>query len=251
MLDHLIYQTPEILFVIGFLALLIWEIKSPNREYGFNRAWYRRLAILLGLSVALTQIVTPLLDRLIGEHVLSQTAQQFCAQQSAIVSGCIVYLSYTFINYWWHRARHHSDFLWRAFHQIHHSTHQLNTFTAFYAHPLDYLSTMLIINVLSAWVFGLDVTATAWATVISGFFEVWEHTNIRTPKWLGFIIVRPEMHRVHHEIHQHQRNYSIPLWDMLFGTYENSGRDVDCGFDHDLENHLQSMLLFEDAHRAK
>ena len=34
---------------------------------------------------------------------------------------------------------------------------------------------------------------------------------------------------------------------MLFGTYENSLRDVDCGFNADQERRLPAMLLFKDV----
>jgi len=35
--------------------------------------------------------------------------------------GVIGYLVSTFVFYWWHRWRHEVDWLWRGFHQIHHS----------------------------------------------------------------------------------------------------------------------------------
>lgn len=240
---------PDIFFVLGFLGLAVWEIATPNVKYRFDRYWYIRLGVLLVLSVGLTQVLNPLLQTLISDHILLGGFHSYLSTQAPILNGFLIYLIYTFINYWWHRARHSSHFLWRTFHQVHHSTHELKTWTAFYSHPFDYFSTILIINLLCSWVVGLDATSAAWATVISGFFEVWEHTNIRTPQWLGYFIVRPEMHRVHHEIHHHSKNYSIPIWDMLFGTYENSKRTVVCGFEEDLETHLKDMLLCKDVHQ--
>ena len=35
------------------------------------------------------------------------------------------YLAITFVYYWWHRARHQSDVLWRVLHQLHHSPARL------------------------------------------------------------------------------------------------------------------------------
>ena len=44
----------------------------------------------------------------------------------------------------------------------------------------------------------------------------------RTPRWLGYVIQRPEAHGLHHELGEHRRNYSdFPLWDMLTGTFVN------------------------------
>ena len=51
---------------------------------------------------------------------------------------------------------------------------------------------------------------------------VFQHANIRTPGWLGYIIQRPEQHCVHHERGVHAFNYAnLPLWDMVFGTFKN------------------------------
>ena len=39
---------------------------------------------------------------------------------------------------------------------------------------------------------------------------------------LGKVITRPESHSLHHERDVHARNYGdIPIFDMLFGTFEN------------------------------
>jgi sterol desaturase/sphingolipid hydroxylase (fatty acid hydroxylase superfamily) len=55
------------------------------------------------------------------------------------------------------------------------------------------------------------------------------------------------MHRIHHEKDRHTNNYGIPLWDIIFRTYENSTRFVECGFDIDKERKLLDMLLFKNV----
>ena len=166
-----------------------------------------------------------------------------------IAAGALVYLVTTFIYYWWHRARHHSDRLWLMFHQIHHSTHRLEAATAFYAHPSDFMANALIVSGVSYVLLGYGLEAAAWTSFWVGVFDLWEHTNIRTPRWLGYVVVRPEMHRVHHERDRHRSNYGIPIWDMLFGTYENSLRAVDCGFTPAQEGRIFEMLRFRSADR--
>ena len=86
------------------------------------------------------------------------------------------------------------------------------------------------------------MNSATWAALWVGLFEFWEHTNVPTPHWLGYIIVRPEMHRIHHERNRHENNYGLPIWDILFGTYENSSRTVECGFDVAAEKKLPAML---------
>ena len=49
-----------------------------------------------------------------------------------------------------------------------------------------------------------------------------QHANLRTPRWLGYLIQRPESHSVHHARGVHAFNYcDFPLIDMLFGTLRN------------------------------
>ena len=51
--------------------------------------------------------------------------------------------------------------------------------------------------------------------------------DVRMPIWLDkvlrWIVVTPDMHRVHHSIVPHETNsnfgFNLPWWDRLFGTY--------------------------------
>ncbi len=69
--------------------------------------------------------------------------------------------------------------------------------------------------------------------------------DIRTPRWLGYLIQRPESHCVHHQRGWHRNNYSdLPLWDILFGTFENPDASrYSCGFGVDAEQHVGTMLM--------
>ena len=75
------------------------------------------------------------------------------------------------------------------------------------------------------------------------------HMNVASPRWVGYFLSRPEMHRIHHELGVHKNNYAdLPLWDMLFRTYENpDNRAVECGFAPDREARVLDMLLLRDA----
>jgi sterol desaturase/sphingolipid hydroxylase (fatty acid hydroxylase superfamily) len=90
---------------------------------------------------------------------------------------------------------------------------------------------------------GVGRDAAAFAVLMTGFAELFYHWNVRTPYWLGFIVQRPESHCIHHEEGVHAYNYAdLPLWDMLFGTFQNPKRwDARCGFGAD-EARLREML---------
>jgi len=221
---------------------MLLERVNPLHPYSQDKLWVLRLIVLGGMGVTLTTITGAYILPLLGNVSLSGILSRFFSTKPAWLNGLFGYFCISFFVYWWHRLRHHSNFMWKVFHQIHHSTHRLQALTALYAHPSDFLANTFIINAVAYCLLGFDVNSAAWAALWVAIFEFWEHTNIPTPHWLGYIIVRPEMHRIHHERYRHTNNYGIPLWDLLFGTYENSSRKVDCGFESEAEKQLSKML---------
>jgi sterol desaturase/sphingolipid hydroxylase (fatty acid hydroxylase superfamily) len=165
--------------------------------------------------------------------------------------GILAYFIATFIFYWWHRWRHTNDYLWRHFHQIHHSAQRIEVITSFYKHPLEMFVNSVIGSLLVYSLLGLNAEAGAIYTLCTALGEFFYHTNIKTPKWVGYIFQRPEMHRIHHEYEKHTSNYGdIVWWDMLFGTYSNPKEfKTSCGFDMDKELKLADMLKFKDVHK--
>jgi sterol desaturase/sphingolipid hydroxylase (fatty acid hydroxylase superfamily) len=57
--------------------------------------------------------------------------------------------------------------------------------------------------------------------------SMFNHANIRIPlgidRVLRWLVVTPDMHRVHHSIQARETNsnfgFNLPWWDRLFGTY--------------------------------
>jgi len=72
---------------------------------------------------------------------------------------------------------------------------------------------------------------------------------VRTPRWIGYLIQRPESHCVHHRLGVHYYNYAdLPIWDMLFGTFRNPPKYMgDCGFESGADRRLGAMLAFADV----
>jgi sterol desaturase/sphingolipid hydroxylase (fatty acid hydroxylase superfamily) len=170
---------------------------------------------------------------------------------SPLSGGLIAYFIATFVFYWWHRARHEFDFLWVGFHQIHHSPQRLEVITSFYKHPGEMIVNSIIGSLLVYTVLGLTIEAGIIYTACTAIGEFFYHTNIKTPRWVGYIFQRPEMHRVHHEFNQHKNNYGdIVWWDMLFGTYDNPKKwNKTCGFIPEKEERLLNMLAYKDVHK--
>lgn len=131
------------------------------------------------------------------------------------------FLCSSLVAYGYHRAVHQSDRLWRWVHQLHHSPTRIEALTAFYVHPFDALLASLLNALVAYVVLGVHAPAAGLALLYVTLFNLIAHADVRTPQWLGFVVQRPEMHRLHHERGVHASNYGLPIIDMVFGTWRN------------------------------
>jgi sterol desaturase/sphingolipid hydroxylase (fatty acid hydroxylase superfamily) len=124
--------------------------------------------------------------------------------------------------------------------------------TSFYKHPGEMVVNSVIGSLLVYTLLGLSTEAAAIYTFFTAIGEFFYHTNVKTPRWVGFVFQRPEMHRIHHQHGRHKNNYGdITWWDMMFGTYENPKEwRGTCGFDDAKEEQLAAMLAYRDVHAA-
>ncbi|MGD2137803.1 MAG: sterol desaturase family protein [Gammaproteobacteria bacterium] len=159
-------------------------------------------------------------------------------------------LVYEFFHYWYHRAAHTWTWLWRAGHQMHHSAERLDAFGANYLHPFDTAMFTTISSLVLFPLLGLSVEAGVVAVLFLTFNAMFQHANIGTPHWLGYLIQRPESHNIHHRRGVHRYNYSdLPLWDMVFGTFRNP-RILEgnaCGFYPGASGRIPEMLAGRDV----
>ena len=93
--------------------------------------------------------------------------------------------------------------------------------------------------------------AGAWTSFFGAAGEYFYHSNIRTPKWVGWFLQRPEHHSIHHQLDVHKYNFGdITWWDRLFGTFKEAEGFVDrCGFPDRQEEKLLDMFRFKDVYR--
>jgi sterol desaturase/sphingolipid hydroxylase (fatty acid hydroxylase superfamily) len=237
-----ILELVALCFIPGFMLL---DLVYQGRPFEAPR-WYRLRGLLVtiavfGGSVAVTLFWGTLLQ---GVSLLDGTSL-------GIFGGAAVgILVYELCHYWYHRLAHRYDGLWLAAHQMHHSAEKVDAFGAYYLHPLD----VFFFTSASALVFfpllGLLPEAGAIAAVWLGFNAMFQHANVRTPHWLGYLVQRPESHILHHARGRHEYNYAnLPLWDMIFGTFSNP-RDVEgveAGFYNGASARLFDMLRGRDV----
>ena len=132
---------------------------------------------------------------------------------------------------------------------MHHSPQRIEILTAFYKHPLEIVAESMLAAALLYLCLGVSPRGVLVISIVSGVAGLFYHWNIATPRWLGYIVQRPESHCVHHETGVHAYNYSeLPLVDMLFGTFRNPARfDGQCGFGPRGETAIGGLLLGRDV----
>lgn len=229
------------------LFFIVLERVFPARQLPESPYWWLRIAIINTVQAVIVVTGGYTWESYLKQHSLFSISSII---PSNIFGGLLGYFAITFVFYWWHLARHKSDFLWRTFHQAHHSVNRIETLTSFYKHPLEIIVNSILMSFCCYILLGLNVTQTAWATIFSAVGEYIYHANIRTPRALGYFFQRPEMHRVHHKTGYHHSNYSdLPIWDMLFKTYSNPSNDIqNCGFTNNKELEIKSILFGKDLH---
>ena len=240
-------MTPFSLVFVFALLFFVLERLRPGRALPSSPGWYLR-----ALALNLAQLGIVLLAG-VTWSVWLQGPSLFRLAEAlpAPAQGFVAWFVGTFVYYWWHRARHASPLLWRGLHQIHHSASRIEAMTAFYKHPLE----IAINSVLSACIvfvlLGASPEGAVWYNVFAAFGEFWYHANLRTPRWSGWFLQRPEHHSVHHQFGVHHYNYGdITWWDRLFGTFrEAEDFSPRCGYEAPREQWLGRMLCFRDVNR--
>jgi sterol desaturase/sphingolipid hydroxylase (fatty acid hydroxylase superfamily) len=235
----------SLLVPVTWLVLFVLERIFPARTFPPIRgwAWIGAGALLL---IGVVQTVVPLLipaDWLAAHRVFDGT--RLGVAGGTVVGGLLATLAFALL----HRAFHRVPLLWRLFHQIHHSPQRVDIAGSAVFHVTEMALYALVSVALLTLVLGLDPVAAAAVGYYQAFLGIFEHANIRTPQWLGYVVQRPESHCVHHRRGMHTFNFSdFPLWDILLGSFRNP-REFrgEVGFDAPADGRVGAMLLFRDV----
>jgi sterol desaturase/sphingolipid hydroxylase (fatty acid hydroxylase superfamily) len=231
-----------------FILLLSIESRYTSRKFPTMPHW-RRTGPLFLTMVLVVGSTLPILIPITWLQQHSLVSLNHLGLW-AIPAGV---LCVTFAGYWLHRALHRFDWLWLGAHQLHHSPNRVDLMGAYFAHPLEIILKVTSSSLITCFVLGLSPLA---AAIVSGWValtSLFQHTNIDTPRWLGYFVQRPESHCLHHEHQVHGRNYSdLPLWDMLFATFVNPDKFTGkVGFHLNPAPSVLDLLLMRDAHKIK
>ena len=130
--------------------------------------------------------------------------------------------------YWQHVAFHHIPFLWQ-FHKVHHVDRDIDVTTATRFHPIE-IAISLIYKMAVVLCLGPSVIAVIAFEILLNGCALFNHANLRLPRTfdaaLRYIIVTPDMHRVHHSVLHQETNsnygFCLSLWDRLFKSYTHA-----------------------------
>jgi sterol desaturase/sphingolipid hydroxylase (fatty acid hydroxylase superfamily) len=204
--------------VLGLFAVFALVDQLGRRNAFPDVRFWRVMGVVSFLLYYVIATYAPFLwDSWLGAHTLFDLSGLNIALQ--VLIGFLVI---EFGIYFWHRTMHSWDPLWRVTHQMHHAAERVDIWGAYYFHPIDMLGWALLGSLCLVGIVGLTPEAALVVAVLSTIPGMFQHANIRTPHWLGYVVQRPESHLIHHERGVHAYNYGdIPLPDMIFGTFRN------------------------------
>lgn len=212
-------------FGVALLAGLLVEAIGPFRWQAM-RTRCRRWAINGGLALvngpilfATPSAVAWALEQLGGGiALLDRMDAGFWASALATL------LAVELVSYWLHRAYHAIPFLWQ-FHAVHHSDTAPDVTTTHRHHPGE-----AVIGAIAAlptfWLLGPSFESSVAVTIFWAAVATFSHVNVSVgetaQRLIGWAIVTPDYHRVHHSADANYANTQfgtvIPLYDYLFGT---------------------------------
>ena len=236
---------PVSLYILAMYAvLIIWEAAFPARKLPYIAYWkIKGIVSFFFFFFLSTYLPLWYAAWLPTSHLIN------LSEINPVIAGIAGVLVYELGMYVWHRSMHKSDKLWKIFHQMHHSAERLDTYGAFYFSPFDMIGFTLLGTICFSFIMGLPPQSITLILLVTNFFSIFQHANIKTPSWLGYIIQRPESHAIHHAKGVHAFNYSdLPLFDILFGTFKNPEKYVEeTGFYQGASERIGDMLLFRDV----
>ena len=210
-----------------FIVMALWEFLAPRRNQLDSRQvrWPSNLAVVL-VDTLLLRIALP--TTAVGLAFAVQGIGWGFFNIVAVPDWLGIFASVVVLDlaiYLQHVAFHAVPMFWRL-HRMHHADLAFDVTTGVRFHPFEILLSMLIKFAVIA-LLGAPPVAVLIFEVLLNATSMFNHGNVRIPAWidhiLRWIIVTPDMHRVHHSMLKHETDsnfgFNLSCWDRLFRTY--------------------------------
>jgi sterol desaturase/sphingolipid hydroxylase (fatty acid hydroxylase superfamily) len=212
-----------------FAVMAAWEILAPCRSQRLarGRRWPSNIGVVI-LDTILVRLVFP--TTAVGVALIAEAQGWGLLHTLALpmwVSLTVAIVALDLAIYLQHVLFHAVPALWRL-HRMHHADLEFDLTTGARFHPIEILLSMgMKLGVVAA--LGAPAAAVLMFEVLLNATSMFNHSNVRMPAWLDrglrWIIVTPDMHRVHHSIVARESNsnfgFNLSWWDCLFGTYRD------------------------------
>jgi len=209
-----------------FIAVAIWETLSPRRRLTTSKIlrWVSNISITL-IGTAIVRGLYPVLAVTFAANgttlgILNQAPLPYVLK---VIFGI---LALDLVIYGQHIMFHSLPLLWRL-HMMHHADLDIDVTTGLRFHPIEVVLSMGI-KIGAVIIIGPPALAVILFEIFLNGTSMFNHGNIRIPldldRVLRFMVVTPDMHRVHHSVIIKETNsnfgFNFPLWDRFFGTYK-------------------------------
>ncbi len=230
MSDFILAREPVIrlsAFLGILIAMAVWEAAAPRRLRAVSRwvRWPSNLGLVV-LNTIVLRLTIPVAA--VGVAVLGEQ-RGWGLLNNVVLPGwgriAIAILMLDLVIYLQHVLFHAVPALWRL-HRMHHAGLDFDVTTGARFHPIEILLSMgLKLAVVAA--LGAPPIAVLVFEVVLNATAMFNHGNVglseRLDRILRWIVVTPDMHRVHHSVVPRETNsnfgFNLPWWDRLFGTY--------------------------------
>jgi sterol desaturase/sphingolipid hydroxylase (fatty acid hydroxylase superfamily) len=224
-------------FLTVLTAMALWERIAPRRSLALPRStrWFSNLGLMVLGSVA-ARLLMPVAATGVALFAARQGSGLF--NQIAAPAWVALVVSVVALDaaiYLQHLMFHAVPILWRL-HLVHHADVDFDTSTGVRFHPIEIVVSLLI-KCAVILLLGPPVAAVILFEVLLNATALFNHGNVRLPRALDrrlrWLVVTPDMHRVHHSVHGDETNsnfgFNLPWWDRLCGTYREQPRDGHSG----------------------
>ena len=220
-------------FFFGIFAVMaVWEVLAPRRALTVSRAvrWANNLGLVF-LNSFILRLIFPAAAVGMAAFASEQGWGIFNYHDvSPAVAVIASVVAMDFIIYLQHIMVHAVPMLWRL-HRVHHADPDFDVTTGARFHTLEIILSMLI-KFATIAVLGPPIVAVVIFEVVLNATAMFNHSNVRLPpgldRVLRWIVVTPDMHRVHHSVEDDEANsnfgFNLPWWDRFFGTYRDQPR---------------------------
>lgn len=237
-----------LLVPVLFFLMLAVEWRWPARRFPPRKGWRWMgvgfLVLIASIGATVPQWLP--IDWMAAHRWMDGTGL-------GVLGGTVIgWIVLSAVNYAYHRSCHAVAPMWQLLHQIHHSPQRVDIPGAVLFHPLEMVVQTLLMLFVTVIVLGLAPLAASLVGVVAAFHGLFQHWNVNTPVWLGYLIQRPEAHCEHHRLGVHADNYGdLPWWDLLLGTFRNPPHfDGRCGFESPVDRRVGAMLGWVDVNRS-